>query len=520
MKKNLFFFILIILNLSAFAQTVRHCQINDLFWHEKCTSTDSGHTSIRKQYFEYFYNIENQFKTNKIFKTNSFILGKENISKNDSLKKFLCVNPIINSLFTYNYEEAKIQNDFKIGFSTFGTFKNKINFNSDLYFGNISFPENIEDLIDSTKIIPFHGNFFNDKNKNYSYFDISGYFNYSPSEYINFEIGKGKNFWGEGYRSLFLSDNSNSYPFFKTSVDVWKLQYIYMISKFKDFNSDLRNNNLDHKYSVEHYLSVNLFDFININLFEVVIASPIDEIGAKRGLDVNYLNPMIFMRPVESSIGSADNVLMGVGGSLKILKKHFFYGQFIIDEFVISELKAKSGWWGNKFGIQAGIKSYKAFLISNLFAQLEINYIRPYTYSHQNSIRNWGNYAQPMAHPLGANLKEIVAIGRYKIDNIYISAKAIYSSYGTNLDSLTVGQNIYLSYNDRIGDFDNYVGQGEVNNVIYGELKASYLLIYNWNLFFETSIIFRQHQYGNLKNKNIYATIGFKTLLFNENNEY
>ncbi len=34
-------------------------------------------------------------------------------------------------------------------------------------------------------------------------------------KYINFTLGRGKNFFGEGYRSFFLSDNAYSYPYFK-----------------------------------------------------------------------------------------------------------------------------------------------------------------------------------------------------------------------------------------------------------------------------------------------------------------
>ena len=39
---------------------------------------------------------------------------------------------------------------------------------------------------------------------------------------------------------------------------------------------------------------------------------------------------------------------------------------------------------------------------------MEVNFIRPFVYSHSDSTGNYTNYNQPLAHPQGANLKEVV----------------------------------------------------------------------------------------------------------------
>ncbi len=41
---------------------------------------------------------------------------------------------------------------------------------------------------------------------------------------------------------------------------------------------------------------------------------------------------------------------------LRLHDKIKFYSQFILDELTLSEFTKKDGWWGNKFGIQAGLK--------------------------------------------------------------------------------------------------------------------------------------------------------------------
>jgi hypothetical protein len=521
MKQLFIALLLLIFSLPGFSQLISHCQINDLHWYnyQKLNIEDLNfHSSIKEEYFKFDFSKDSSYRT--FYTLPSIFFGRKNKFDNDSLDRYLSINPILTSSFSLDKSGTNILHDLKAGISAFGIYKYKFKYNADFLFANTSFSDYISNTVDSSGIIPHYGKYLSSKNGNYSYLSYTGNLNYAPAEYINFEIGRGKTFWGHGYRSLLLSDNSNAYPYFKSTVDVWRIKYVYMIAKLKDFDSNIGFDKLQNKYSVQHYLSVNITKWLNFNFFEAVIASPVDSLGAKRGLDVNYLNPVIFLRPIEASIGTTDNVLMGFGGSLKLWKYHQFYGQIILDEFILSHIKARDGWWGNKHGIQIGFNSFKAFLIKDLYAQIEFSYVRPYTYSHQSSIRNWGNYYQPMAHPLGANFKEVVGVLRYDFDDLYLSAKVVYNQFGTNSDSLNVGQNIYQSYDKRIKELGNFVGQGLVNELIFGELKASYLLVYNWNLFFEASLIFRRYTLETIENKNLIFTLGLKTLLFNENYDY
>ena len=121
---------------------------------------------------------------------------------------------------------------------------------------------------------------------------------------------------------------------------------------------------------------------------------------------MHFFNPVIFYRPVEFAAGTYDNALLGFGLNVRIFKNSYLYSQLIIDDLIISELKQATGWWGNKYGIQAGFKSYSLFNIDHLFFLSEINAVRPFTYSHARDNINYGNYQMPMAHPEGANFLE------------------------------------------------------------------------------------------------------------------
>ena len=48
---------------------------------------------------------------------------------------------------------------------------------------------------------------------------------FTPSKYINMHLGYGRNFIGDGYRSLLLSNNSFQYPFLQLSMKFWRFKY-------------------------------------------------------------------------------------------------------------------------------------------------------------------------------------------------------------------------------------------------------------------------------------------------------
>ncbi len=88
------------------------------------------------------------------------------------------------------------------------------------------------------------------------------------------------------------------------------------------------------------------------------------------------------------------------------------YGQFLLDEFSLGDMKGGEQSWKNKFGYQLGMKYYDAFSVKNLMIQAEYNHVRPYVYSHSNILTNYGHNNQSMGHLWGANFREFVGIAR------------------------------------------------------------------------------------------------------------
>ncbi len=401
------------------------------------------------------------------------------------------------------YSRLDINDDFSADFTFIG--------------GQVSYPNFTDTLVSQYKIIPGLGFAYGNNNK-YTFTNFTGHLSYSPIRVVNFQLGKDKLFIGDGYRSLLLSDVANNYPYFKTTVNIWKLQYSVWYSYFNNVNSvNPTRNTLSNKFGTFHYLSLNVTPGFNISLFESEVWQGKDT-NRTRSFDPNYLNPIIFYRPVEYSLGSGDNAILGLNTSVKFLNQYKLYGQIVIDEFLLKEMRSGKGWWGNKQGFQLGFKYLDLFGIKNLSMQVEYNWVKPYTYSHGSTQQSYTHYNQPLAHPFGANFKETIGFLTYKHARWQIEAKAVYAEIGkdTTYSKYSVGQNIFLSYNTRGHDYGHYVGQGVKYHFLQGELKFTYFIIPGLNLRLELGIIQRyvKGEYGYL-NETPFIYAGIRTSMHN-----
>ena len=155
----------------------------------------------------------------------------------------------------------------------------------------------------------------------------------------------------------------------------------------------------------------------------------------------------------------------------------------------LKEIKAGNGWWANKFGIQLGGKYIDAFGVKNLDLQGEINMVRPFTYSHYDSLANYTHYNQPMAHPLGANFVEAIGIIRYQPHPKWTtSARLIVWKQGTDTANSNFGSDIFKSkYFPLTGDYGYSLPTGPRATGVNAQLLVSYEV--KENLFLEASAL-------------------------------
>ena len=198
--------------------------------------------------------------------------------------------------------------------------------------------------------------------------------------------------------------------------------------------------------------------------------------------------------------------MLGLDFRWDILNRVQLYGQLQLDEFKLDEVKSGNGWWANKQAGQIGAKYIDAFGLSNLDLQGEVNIIRPYTYQHRSTVTNYQHYRQPLAHPMGANLAELIGIIRYQpIPRLMLTGKAIATRFGQDRivdgDTLNYGGNVLLPYTTRVDNYGNKIGQGITTNQVHLDFTATYQ--FRHNLFVDLKgILRRTDAEDNLLDKN------------------
>lgn len=421
-----------------------------------------------------------------VFKT--FYVTKPNFLEVKTPNFFLAVNPVLQ--FSAGYETgAKNQYVYlnSRGLTARGMIGKKVGFSTYLTDNQERGPQFFQNNINSYKAVPGVGFYKPFKTTGTDYFDARGYITFNAAKAIDIQFGYDKNFIGNGYRSLFLSDWGNSYLFLKLNTRIWKINYqnlfMELMPQFKKGGDTL----LDRKYAAMHHLSMNITKWLNVGFFEGVI------FGRKNRFDFQYLNPIIFYRHIEGTVGSPDNALAGFDFKANIAHRAQLYGQLLLDEFILSEIRNRPKSWVNKWGIQLGVKYVDAFGIPNLDIQVEANRVRPFTYSHNDTISNYTHYNQPLAHPLGANFQEMLAIIQYQpAPKWRVYLQAMYYYQGLDSTGKNFGGNIFRDYTTRSGNDGFGIGSGNKATCFNGYLQVSYEL--RENLFLEVSGQYRRYK--------------------------
>ncbi len=346
-------------------------------------------------------------------------------------------------------------------------------------------------------IVPYESFSKTFKTNGYDYITGRGYITFElVKKYIDLQFGYDKNFIGNGYRSLVLSDIGAPYTFVKINTRIWKFHYQNIFSQMTASTFGA-NTTYPKKYSAFHHLSLNIGKNFNIGFFESIIFGTSD--STKQGtFNIAYVNPVIFYRAVEQSNGSSDNSLLGFDFKYNFMRHFSLYGQFVIDEMKFQDVKNQTGWWGNKQAMQLGLKYFNALGIKNLDLQAETNVVRPYMYQHANDYTSYTHYNQPLAHPMGANFTEILAIVRYQpLPRLMLQGKVFYTVWGD--DSTTTvnnmqnnnGGDIFKSYTPiaQANTYNNKIAQGIRTNIFFTSLQATYQVRHN--LFVDLTYIYR-----------------------------
>lgn len=493
----------------------------------------NSHTAVKPYvYTEVSKYVDLEAQKNKLIIPKSTWFGRKLLNEHMVFVKgkdyWFTIDPIVDLQLGKDSEEGVNTFNNTRAIRVQGGLGKNLNFSASFYESQGRFATYFNEYAESIKpdggnpaIIPGRGIAKEFKSDAYDYPVTEAYLSYTPSRHFNFQFGHGKNFIGDGYRSLILSDVATPYPYFKINTTFWKIKYTNLWMWMQDVRKELTvDGAFRRKYVAIHYLSWNVSKKLNLGFFETVIWDNVND----RGFDINYLNPLIFYTAIEFSTGTrAGNALLGL--SLKYKTKNIsWYSQLLFDELRVSEITKSDGWWGNKFGFQLGAKYHNAFNIENLYLQAEYNAIRPYTYSHDELNYNFGHNNQPLAHLWGSNFREAIGIASYTKNRWFSKAKIVIGKKGFDFndgtDTFSYGGDIYKDNDNRVSEYGNSIGQGNSADIFVADFQVGYLVNPATNLKLFGRLIFRNFNPSTPTNvfdktNTTWISFGLKTDVFN-----
>jgi hypothetical protein len=258
------------------------------------------------------------------------------------------------------------------------------------------------------------------------------------------------------------------------------------------------------KWTAFHYIDWNITKRASLGFFNALVAPDAYDNGETHGFDINYVNPILFVKSLAPKGPIPDNTLIGFNGKYKVFNKTTVYGQILFDQSATAE--------NTKNSYQLGFRGADLFKVKGFNYLFEYNTAKPYTYSHASPLVNYEHFDEPLAHPFGANFKEVLGILNYSIGKFDLQGQINYAKYGLNMNGLNYGKDILIADENSQGD---KTGQGLSTTLKYAEGRVSYLINPKYNLRLESGLILRQETNSSTNTKTGLITFGLRSTFRN-----
>ena len=395
------------------------------------------------------------------------------------------------------------------GFLVRGDLGEKVSFSTSFIETQAYFPNYIDTFAQARGVIPgmIRWKEFIPKTGKlgYDYGVAAGWINVKPTSWLQIQFGHDKNFIGDGYRSLLLSDNAFNYPFLRTSYTFFegKVRYTSVYAWMQTLERMPAKTTPEalfiRKGGVFHYLQVKLGKRIELGLFEGTIIKRFQNGEGVLPATVGHYFPLMGFNTIKEGFDAENNVVLGTNLSVKITDGIRFYGQFALDDPTT-----------NRLGYQAGIQLAEPFNIKRVFLTAEYNAVNPFTYSNENKRYNYTHNNQELAHPLGASFEEWVITCMYETRRLRFTNRTILAGRKTWSDE-GKGSNILLSENRAIDNKENTISR---LSFINPEINLKLNVKTNASIF--GGLLARYYDNSVLTHETFYIYFGIRTSLYNQ----
>ena len=291
------------------------------------------------------------------------------------------------------------------GFQLSGNIQKKVSFYTSYYESQSFFPSYVDSFALSSQVIPGFGRYKEFGTTGYDYNLVTGLFRYNASKHIQFTFGQDKLFFGHGYRSVLLSDNSFSYPFLGINIVglKGKLQYSTNYAWLQKVERTPRVTTaealLKRKQANFHYLSFKPNKKIEIGVFEGIIWKRWDETKGTIDVGTAFYAPVLFASEIVSSKEENFNKINGINLLVQPFKHFNLYSQFAFNS------RDNAYQLGAKWNAPLGLESW--------FTQVEYNRVGEEVYNaNEYENVNYTHYSQGLG-TFYDNYNELIGVLRF-----------------------------------------------------------------------------------------------------------
>jgi len=264
------------------------------------------------------------------------------------------------------------------------------------------FPSYLKAFADSTGIVPGLGRWKRFRTSGFDYGVSSSVLTVVPANWLNVQLGYGKNFVGNGYRSMLLSDGAFNYPFLKATCYFAKdrLQYTAMVAQLQSLErlplGEVPESLFKKKSASFYYLSWTPVPSIEVGVFESVVWQFWDSTGVQP-MDPLMLVPVLGAGSAVNGLDGANNAMAGLNARVRLHKGLSLYGQVAVD-----------GSSAEAMAYQAGAV-FLDCLIPRLDVLVEWNYAGKDMYRSAIPLQSYTQFNQPLGSVAGPCSREWVA---------------------------------------------------------------------------------------------------------------
>ena len=253
----------------------------------------------------------------------------------------------------------------------------------------------------------------------------NGYLSFSPISEINFQFGHGRHFFGDGYRSLLISDYAPDYPYFSGQYFLFdnKILYKHVTSWMKNLER-IPAASTPEALFIPKSTSFNQLSYspnkrFSISLFECGVYQSFDTKNGVISPNLSFFLPIMGTKALD--IDTTNNIIYGFNWAFLFFNNLKIYNQIAFKSINFSK------------GFQLGIKWFNPLEISNSFLNIEWNISPSGLYSMRQGQVNqsYSHLGHELAHPLGSGFQELLIRGQFSYKMLFFRFNYNYANFIT-----------------------------------------------------------------------------------------